>query len=126
MYAVRFNPDAYRALETLEEAGVELNARDRHGWTALMNAAAYGSADPDVIGTLVNLGADASLTNPAGRIALDLMRDNPRLHGTDVYWWLYDQSAGASLDLSPAAVAELTVAEVEAAIADGADRPHAA
>ena len=119
-YAARYNPGASLVLETLVDGGVELNARDRHGWTALMKVAAYGSADPGVVWTLANLGADPALTNRAGRTALDLMRDNPRLHGTDAYWWLSDRSAGASVDLTPAAVAKLTVEEVTAAIADGA------
>ena len=120
MYAVRFNPDASWILDTLVQAGVELDARDRHGRTALMNAAAYGSADPHVVRSLVNLGADPSLETDAGRTALDLMRDNPSLNGSDLYWWLHDRLAGATVDLGRAEVAELAVVDVKAAIADGA------
>lgn len=120
MYAVRFNPDASWILDTLVQAGVELDARDRHGRTALMNAAAYGSADPHVVRSLVNHGADPSLETDAGQTALDLMRDNPSLNGSDLYWWLHDRLAGATVGLTRAEVAELTVADVKAALADGA------
>ena len=119
MYAVRFNPDASWILDTLVQAGVELDARDRHGRTALMNAAAYGSSDPHVVRSLVNHGADPSLETDAGRTALDLMRENPRLNGSDLYWWLHDRLVGATVGLTRAEVAELTVADVKAALADG-------
>ena len=104
---------------TLVDAGVDLDARDDRGWTALMRSAAH-SSDPGVVGALLSLGADLSLQDDAGQTALDLMRDNPDLKDTHVYWRLRELATGRTLHISPAAAASLTVAEVQEAVTDGA------
>ena len=119
MYAAQYNPEATWLLETLVEAGVALDARDDRGWTALMRSAAHGS-EADVVEALVGLGADLAVHNDAGQTALDLMRDNPNLNGTHMYWWLHELAAGANFAITAEEAADLTVAETRAAIAGAA------
>ena len=119
MYAAQYNPDATWILQELMDAGVGVDARDNRGWTALMRSAARGS-DSDVVEALIGLGADISLQDDAGHTALDLMRDNPSLGGTHVYWRLQELVAGTTLDISAEEAADLTVAQARAAIAGAA------
>ena len=119
MYAARYNPEATWILQELMDAGVGLDARDKRGWTALMRSAAHGSHS-DVVETLLGLGADVSLQNDAGETALGLMRDNPKLSGTHVYWRLQELMAGTTLDITAKEAGDLTVAQVRAAIAGAA------
>ena len=119
MYAAQYNPEATWVLQELMDAGVELDARDNRGWTALMRSAAHGSHS-DVVETLLGLGADVSLQNDAGQTALDLMRDNPNLSGTHVYWRLQELMARTTLDITAKEAGDLTVAQVRAAIAGAA------
>ena len=119
MYAARYNPYATWILRTLVDAGVGLDARDKRGWTALMRSAAHG-ADSDVVESLLDLGADVSLQNDAGQTALDLMRGNPDLNGTHVYWRLQELAAGTTFEITAEEAADLTVAGARAAIAGAA------
>jgi ankyrin repeat protein len=75
----------------LLEAGIDINARDKNGRTALMWAARNNS-NPSVVLTLLEAGADAKLRNSKGNRAIDIAATNEALKGTDAYWRLNDLS----------------------------------
>jgi ankyrin repeat protein len=58
------------ALERMAAAGLDVNARDQHGQTALMLGARHGR--DDVVGWLVARGADLDYTAKFGQSALML------------------------------------------------------
>ena len=68
----------------LLKAGAEINAKDKFGWTALMEAAAHAER-PEMILALLTAGADAKIKNNDGRTALDLSRGNPKLKDTEAH-----------------------------------------
>ncbi len=72
-------------------AGADVNAQQRHGWTALHGAAEMG--DREVVEALLAAGADASSATREGKTAADLARE----HG-------YEELA-AALEASPARAA---------------------
>ena len=119
MHAARYNPEATWTLQELVDAGVELDARDNRGWTALMRSAAHGS-DSDVVEALLGLGADVSLQNDAGQTALDLMRANPDLNRTHVYWRLQELASATTYHITAEEAADLTVTQAREAIAEAA------
>lgn len=63
-----------RVTELLLKAGAEPDAPQRGGWTALHGAARRG--DADLIGLLLDHGADRGLRSDDGRTALDLAREH--------------------------------------------------
>ena len=67
--------DTY-AVQVLLSKGVDPNAKDRFGWTALMFAARDGHLP--VIQILIEKGADPSAKNVAGETALDIARKEDR------------------------------------------------
>lgn len=56
----------------LDQKGVDINYKDKDGYTALMNAALY--AQYDIAKFLLDSGADSSLKNNAQKTALDLAK----------------------------------------------------
>jgi ankyrin repeat protein len=78
-------------IATNVKLGVDVNARDDDGETALMWASLV-SPNPDVVATLLKLGADARLTDKGGEKAINWIDRNGRLKDkdTDVYWELHD------------------------------------
>ena len=67
----------YCSLELLT-AGLEIDARDTHGYTPLMLAALRGNAE--VVEILLQRGADASLKNGEGKTALELVTESERAY----------------------------------------------
>ena len=76
-------------ITTLVEAGADVNARDKDGWTPLLYAARYDPA-PAVITTLLEGGADPAAQTRDGQTPFDLIQENDKLKGTEVYWRLND------------------------------------
>ena len=80
----RLRPDAlHRAakagdiegLKAALAAGVDVNARDGRGWTALFMAAAHGHTE--IIGFLMRAGADVSIKGPKGKTAAAVAQVHP-------------------------------------------------
>ncbi|HEX4744306.1 MAG TPA: ankyrin repeat domain-containing protein [Candidatus Limnocylindria bacterium] len=69
-----------RIAKALVEAGADVNAKQRHGWTPLHGAAESG--DRELVELLLDRGADPRARNDDGRSALDLAR--ARDHTTTV------------------------------------------
>jgi len=67
----------YCSLELLS-AGLDIDARDTHGYTPLMLAALRGNAE--VVEILLQRGADASLENEAGKTALALVTESEKAY----------------------------------------------
>ena len=101
-------------VSALVAEGVDLEARDYHGWTALQLAAHRGN--PVMIAALVEAGADVGARDSRGRTALQLAasRDVPGRKATE--------------DSTPAAVAALLEAgaNLDAPDSDGRTPLHAA
>ena len=66
------NPDM---IKVLLEAGLNLNARDKYGYTPLLRAA-WGNKNPDVIKTLLAAGADLKAKTKNGSTPLHLAAQN--------------------------------------------------
>jgi ankyrin repeat protein len=62
-------PSPKEVLQALIEAGADINARDAHGNTLLMNAVVQNNAD--MVKLLLEFGADKSLTKDNGATAKD-------------------------------------------------------
>jgi len=58
----------------LVEAGADVNAKQRHGWTPLHGAAHSG--DRELVELLLERGADPEAKHQEGKTALDLAREN--------------------------------------------------
>jgi ankyrin repeat protein len=68
----------------LLNAGAEVNAKNKDGGTALMDAAKTNT-NPEVITTLLKAGADAKANDLTGKTAFDYAQDNEKLKNTDAY-----------------------------------------
>jgi len=66
------------------DAGTKLDDRDNKGRTPLIWAAEFNH-HPEVITTLVNAGADPTITSKAGKTALDYAQDNAKIKGTSAF-----------------------------------------
>ena len=60
------NPDI---IKTLLDAGADVDARDKSGWTSLMYAVAY-SRKSDIIKALIDAGADVNARDDVGGLSL--------------------------------------------------------
>lgn len=63
-------------IEVLIESGVDVNARGKNGWTALMLAAQYGASD--AIQALIEAGADVNARNSFGSSAVFIAKNYGR------------------------------------------------
>ena len=63
-------------IESLINAGADINAQDNTGNSVLMQAAKYNS-NIKIIRALINLGADINIKNAKGQTAEDFARKNP-------------------------------------------------
>ena len=63
-----------RIARALVEAGADVNAKQRHGWTPLHGAAHSG--DVELVELLLGRGADPDAKHQEGKTALDLAREN--------------------------------------------------
>jgi ankyrin repeat protein len=71
------NYDLHECLKALVEAGGHVNAKDRFGNTSLhLAASAIGGVAPKTFEVLIELGADRTATNDAGKTPLELCREN--------------------------------------------------
>ena len=77
--AYNSNPEV---ITVLVQTGANVNARDESGLTPLMWAAANNS-NPEVITALLNLGSDPKAKDDSGQTAIDYVRKNEKLRGTD-------------------------------------------
>jgi len=79
-------------VKVLLDAGANLEARDKDGYTPLHEAATSLREGPEVVEevveVLLNAGADPKAKTIDGRTPVELIPDNSPLHGTDVYWQL--------------------------------------
>ena len=66
-----------------------VNARQKDGFTSLMDAA-LNNPSPKVIITLLKAGADGKAKSNEGNTAFDYAQINPKLKGTDAYWKLHE------------------------------------
>lgn len=65
-----FLPGNVECVQLLLSAGVDVNASDEEGWTALMGASMYGG--PDVVRELLTHGANVNARDSQGRTPLSL------------------------------------------------------
>lgn len=61
----------------LVKQGVDLEARDAHGNTALMLAVDIADTDLSIVEMLINAGAKTNVTNDFGRTVFDAARTKP-------------------------------------------------
>ena len=78
-------------LTTILNVGVDLEAKNKNGSTALMIAAGR-NPNPEVINKLLDAGANARAEDNEGRLAIDYAQVNQRLKGTDAYRRLLEAS----------------------------------
>ena len=71
------------------EAGADVMARSKSGWTPLHSTAAYGQ-ESGVIESLLEAGADPKAINDNGKTPWDLAQRNDALKDTKSYWVLKD------------------------------------
>ena len=78
------------AIEALLKVGADVEARDSHDWTPLMEAAsARWNENPEVIvEMLLKAGANAKTKDKKGKTAADHAKDNEKIYKTKVYWKL--------------------------------------
>ena len=65
-----FKPNPYKTLKTLVEAGANLNAFDKYGYTLLMDCVTKDNYE--LVKTLLELGADKNIQNKFGQTAKDM------------------------------------------------------
>lgn len=122
-----------RQVEEAINNGANVNAVDEYGETALMSAA-RSNRNPEVISVLLKNGADASIRDNEGKIAVDYAAVNTRLKNTDAYQELIAASNAEAntpeQKTRPAAMSDEdflelcrsgTPREIETAIKDGAN-----
>lgn len=73
--------DRLQEVSELIETGLNINSRSRHGYTALMIAAAKGHGE--IIDQLLNNGAELTLVDSNGRNALQIAREAKSQHCID-------------------------------------------
>jgi hypothetical protein len=73
--------DRLQEVSQLIAAGLNIDSRSRHGYTALMIAAAKGHGE--IIDLLLNNGAKLTLVDPHGRNALQMAREAKSQHCID-------------------------------------------
>jgi len=72
-------------------ARLDVNAKDSDGRTALIQAA-WHNQNPEVVGVLVQAGAERKAKDNSGKTAFDYAQGNPKLQGTDAYRMLDEAS----------------------------------
>ena len=93
-----WNTEKFFEVATVEQvkaclsAGEDPNEADRQGLTAL-HRAARDTADPAVLETLLDAGANTRAYSIAGRLPWDFARKNKQIKGSDVYQRLRVESA---------------------------------
>ena len=76
-------------IRVLIDAGADVNATDRLGWTPLLVAAMRGKC-PGIIEQLLSAGADGKVRSREGKTPFDHAKDNPSIRDTEAYWLLND------------------------------------
>ena len=76
-------------VQALLAAGADLKARNKWSGTPLHIAAGF-SANPTVVQALLAAGADPTAKTWDGKTPFDLLQENDKLKGTDVYWRMND------------------------------------
>ena len=74
-----------QAVKALLDGGADLNARSGDGSTALLYAVGSELVKPEIIGDLLDAGADPSIANDDGVCPANLVENNPVLRGDPVY-----------------------------------------
>jgi ankyrin repeat protein len=69
-------------VKLLIDVGADVNAQSKDGWTALMVAARYRSAD--FVEVLLGAGANIATVNHEGMTAFDLAFQNDMLRNTEM------------------------------------------
>jgi ankyrin repeat protein len=89
--ASRFHPQGIEAAKILLDAGANVNARDKQGWTALMWAAYFGKKGKkdEILEMLVNAGAQIT----EEEIEL-VIQDNAEFKDTDTYTKVKNYASG--------------------------------
>jgi ankyrin repeat protein len=77
-------------VQALLDAGADVMARDKDGWTPLHRAAYCLPCWAGVIQVLFIAGADAKAKNKNGYTPWDIAQKNEKLKGTKAYWALND------------------------------------
>ncbi len=78
--AVRGIPES---ITVLLNAGVDIETRDKNGWTPLHVAAGHGT--PEVVTVLLDAGADVKAQTIDGQTVVDLAKSNNKMTGTEAY-----------------------------------------
>ena len=77
-------------IKFLLEAGADVMARDRDGWTPLHLATSRKVYVDGSVEALLEAGADPQAKDGYGKTAWDYARDNEALKDTNGYWALND------------------------------------
>jgi len=103
-------------------AGTEVNARDENGWTPLLLAAAYGTAETTA--ALVGAGADPKARDRDGRFPADMAEGNGKVKDHNIFRALEEARNAAQRDCglwnSPAFFRNAMAADVERCLTAGA------
>ena len=74
-------------IAALLDAGADLKARDKVGWTPL-HWAAVSNESPAIIAALLDAGADPKARDMVGKTPWDYAKTQKWLKGSDAYWRL--------------------------------------